>query len=239
MQILIDYDNLEYATKRLGILSIASRCINLAFQSTLKQFSRARLKIYGGWYEDKTITQRAQDLAAEILRDFPTVTSAGESVSSLFPVMTNVELAYSMEVNPAKHLFHTYRRQNPPRDIKCYSPQQIGCLDANCKMNSFYSIIKSKKCPTANCNKTIFDYLYKGSQKLVDSMLVADIIHHANNGAKELCIVSSDDDFWPAIESALIAGCSVIHIHTKMNCTTKQDYCTSISGDYTQCNLHL
>lgn len=69
-------------------------------------------------------------------------------------------------------------------------------------------------CPRKGCFIHPSDLVYKPSQKLVDTMLTADLIHYASTGTKRLAIVSSDDDLWPGIASACQLGSTVIHIHT-------------------------
>ena len=50
---------------------------------------------------------------------------------------------------------------------------------------------------------------------MVDTMMVADIIYIANRGDESLAVVTSDDDVWPGILSAMIAGVRVLHLQPK------------------------
>lgn len=55
-------------------------------------------------------------------------------------------------------------------------------------------------------------------------MLTADLIHLAKNGQQELAVVSSDDDLWPGIQMALLAGAHVIQVHTRSGRPTPLAY---------------
>ena len=50
---------------------------------------------------------------------------------------------------------------------------------------------------------------------MVDTMLVADMIHLAQRGDDKFVVVSSDDDLWPGMLSAMASGSTVIHVTTK------------------------
>jgi hypothetical protein len=43
-------------------------------------------------------------------------------------------------------------------------------------------------------------------------MIVADVIHLAGKGEVTIGIVSSDDDIWPGMLSAMQIGANIIHI---------------------------
>ena len=74
--------------------------------------------------------------------------------------------------------------------------------------------------------------LSRREQKLVDTMIVADLIHLASRGETPIGLVSSDDDMWPGILSALNIGASVIHVHTRVP-IIQNAYLTKTSGHYT------
>ena len=57
--------------------------------------------------------------------------------------------------------------------------------------------------------------LTRTEQKLVDTMLVADLIHLASSGETSVAVVSSDDDMWPGMLMAMSHGAQIVHICTK------------------------
>ena len=54
--------------------------------------------------------------------------------------------------------------------------------------------------------------LQRAEQKLVDSMMVVDLLHLAEVTPEPLVVVSADDDLWPGIRFALLRGTRVIHV---------------------------
>jgi hypothetical protein len=73
-------------------------------------------------------------------------------------------------------------------------------------------------------------------QKLVDSMLTADLIHLAHSGEQFVAIVSSDDDMWPGIITAVHAGAHVLHVQTS-GLQQFSPYLHVTNGKYTQVGL--
>lgn len=62
----------------------------------------------------------------------------------------------------------------------------------------------------------------RDEQKMVDTLLVADMASHAMmNKASDVVVVSSDIDMWPGVLLALRIGCGVTHIHTKSGWRTQ------------------
>ena len=79
-------------------------------------------------------------------------------------------------------------------------------------VHEFFSI---GKCPDNTCTRTIDQLLTRSEQKLVDTMLVSDLIHLAYLGESSLAVVSSDDDLWPGMLMAMSHGVDVVHVCTK------------------------
>src|SRR5882672_6290779 len=103
MNVLVDYDNIRQQHSRKGLVYVVDRVLQaVASKHILPQ--RTRFRLYGGWYELRTLTRRAQGLVAEIAAQFPRVVPIGGT-----SVVVDVELAYSLEIEPGKHLWHTYR----------------------------------------------------------------------------------------------------------------------------------
>ena len=74
-------------------------------------------------------------------------------------------------------------------------------------------------------------------QKLVDTMLAADVFFNVHSNAHQIALVSSDDDLWPAINTALQFGVEVIHLHTVSGHTTRPSYLRVGRADYTELSL--
>jgi uncharacterized LabA/DUF88 family protein len=114
----------------------------------------------------------------------------------------------------------------------------MNCVNASaCPLDSVYDIIERGICPESTCRVVSADIMGKAEQKLVDTMLTADLIYLASNGSPDLCVVSSDDDLWPGIKSALILGARVFHIHTIAGRLTPTAYSKGAGPNYKQLPL--
>ncbi|WP_302152000.1 NYN domain-containing protein [uncultured Alistipes sp.] len=225
MMVFLDYDNLEYSTRVKGLHYVAEKIIALVDPSCAKD-KRITIRLYGGWYENETITKRAQDLETEIENEFPCTLLMSDNSTK---IIVNCLLAYSMLADPQFHLLHTFRSKSITYGIKAYPIEKHGCMDQECPLPIIYDFIEHQKCP--KCGKVkLKDFLYKKEQKLVDSMLIADMLHIANR-EKYICIVSSDDDFWPGIRSVVACGCTLIHIKEKLS-TASSLYTKGLDSHY-------
>jgi hypothetical protein len=71
----------------------------------------------------------------------------------------------------------------------------------------------NNKCPV--CKKpNIQSHFYRSAQKLVDTMLSSDIIFLSFEKSP-IILVTSDDDFYPAILTGVSIGGQILHIETK------------------------
>ena len=89
---------------------------------------------------------------------------------------------------------------------------------------SVTDFFRQKRCPQLGCRTTPGDLLCRQEQKLVDTMITADLIHFAKIGQHDLAVVSSDDDVWPGIQTALLYGARVTQVHTRQGQETRECY---------------
>ena len=222
---LVDYDNIDMSDKRKGIAYLADVIINRVVDELEGIMRHYKIRLYGGWYEKQTLTQKAQYLIGEISPLSPSYT-INLSFNNNIKSIVSIELAYSLQISPNQHLLHTFRARSNPRGFQFLNPREVGCIDPDCPNLALYNLFTSNKCAKPGCNKTLKDLFYKREQKLVDSMIVADLIFYAVNGEETISIVSSDDDLWPGICYALLAGCHVTQVHTRAK--HKNQYADSI-----------
>ena len=171
------------------------------------------MRLYGGWYEQHYPTRKAHDLETDIQVNFPrrmNITKNGDRHS----LIIIVEIAYALCIDPRTHLFSTYRPRGIHARLRCHHPNALGCNDPSCPLIDVYNFISTGSCNTQCCNISSEDMIYRGEQKLVDTMVVCDMIHLAEKEDRVI-LVSSDDDFWPGIKTAIIMGTHIIHIHTR------------------------
>lgn len=228
MIILVDYDNIDKAILRHGIVYVINKIVSKVDTNEITSSRHITVRLYGGWYEQTHFTRRAQNLSADILASFPSTATLSDNQTSVF---INCEMAYSLLADPTNHLFHTYRPRGIPQGLKAKNPSTCGCSATNCSALATYQFIINDICTSCNTIKPK-DILYRSEQKLIDTMLTSDLIFSSNQSFN-LCIVSSDDDFWPGIMTTLTYGKKVIHIHTR-NRNTPSFYTRNTGNNYIQ-----
>ncbi len=76
--------------------------------------------------------------------------------------------------------------------------------------------------------------LAREEQKLVDSMLVVDLIHFAETTDEPLVVVSADDDLWPGIRFVLLRSARVIHVIPRRGRVDRKRYRSLETESYSQ-----
>jgi uncharacterized LabA/DUF88 family protein len=92
------------------------------------------------------------------------------------------------------------------------------------------------ECPEPSCSVAPDAVLQRAEQKLVDTMLTADLIHLSQQG-DDIFVVSTDDDMWPGIRSALNTGCRVYHLHPRRGRSTRYPYRQPAPPNYFEFSL--
>ena len=106
-----------------------------------------------------------------------------------------------------------YRRRSLPPGLQCIAAPFPGCADPSCcPVDSLDSFIRDGTCPVDGCVVAPRDVLERAEQKLVDSMIVIDLVHLAQATSEPLVVVSADDDLWPGIRFVLLRGARVVHV---------------------------
>lgn len=213
MDVLVDYDNVLDELKHRGLPAISEAIVAAMGPEAFRSDPALRLRFYDGWYEQRTLSRRAQRLAGEF-NGFPIQIKIRDG-TNIIPVVTTAEPAYSVLADPTHHLLHTFRPKGVPVNLTCKNPLAIGCLETQCPMATVHSVFRQGWCTAPSCKHTKTSMIYQAQQKLVDSMLVADLLHLVHRGELRVGIVSSDDDFWPAIRAACAAGTEIVHINTR------------------------
>ena len=143
-----------------------------------------------------------------------------------------------MKCDPSRHLWYTLRSKTAPRGVEFLDPSSAGCRFADrCPLRPGYDFFVRGHCPEPDCRLTGPLVLRRREQKLVDTMLAADVFLDVYSNERQIAVVSSDDDLWPAIRTALQFGVRVVHIHTESGYATRQSYVRGQSAGYVQVNL--
>ena len=190
------------------------------------------VRLYGGWYEASRLTKSAQRLTREIATHFPAAVTIHRSADSV-TVKVRVELARSLRINPGKDLLHTFRRRGVPAGLVAQRHPFRGCSDhTNCLLGPVRTLLSRRQCQNTSCTTRIEDVVARSEQKLVDSMIVADLIFAAVSGEKVIVVVSTDDDLLPGIATAVQMGTELYHVHPKLGRTTHKVYRDILPATY-------
>ena len=194
-------------------------------------------ELYGGWFEGISVTRRAQKLAAQ-LASFPVPVSVTDG-SNAHPLIAAAEFATGLLPEPRVFLTHTFRPRSGVAGISCAAPPFTGCvLPGGCAIASVYGLVAAGQCPEPGCPVIQESLLSRAEQKLVDTLLVADLLHLAHANQDPIAVVSTDDDMWPGIRLALLQGTPIFHIHPVPRRQTPSHYLVALPAGYNQATLN-
>ena len=213
MFILIDYDNIPRELRRWGVEHVVRRIASSFAHLVDGQDNSLRFRLYGGWFEASTLTKPAQDIQDEVdeLSTFPILRQDGTRLG-----LARVQLALSMLIDPTVAITHTFRRKGPPTGLQCTTRPWLTCAaEASCPLFAVVDFVAKDICPSETCALGPSDVFYRQEQKMVDTMLVVDVMQGIREEANALAVVSSDDDVWPGIHSAIHSGGKILHVRTR------------------------
>ncbi len=214
MVIIVDYDNLPTGLRSKGPRTIAERLCERLLPLMSPDVENIILKLYGGWYLESGLTQSAQQLHSAIYDDFPFFCTLPSL--SFKRLLVTASLSHSLEINPKQTLPNTYRQRSRKRRGRWDTPTSVGCTDQVCPLSNVIDRLQKDVCWADGCSVKPSDLVSpEPEQKMVDTMMVADIIYIANRGDETVAVVTSDDDVWPGIISAMITGTTVLHVQPK------------------------
>ena len=168
-------------------------------------------RLYGGWLRGNASSRSAERLLPKLRRDFPcSMPVIGDTPSR--PVIVRAELARSLACDPVTLLTHTYRQRSLPPTLHCDAAPFPGCRSpSSCPIACLDPFLRQSICPAKGCWVKPRTVLRRAEQKLVDSMLIVDLIHYAETTPELLVVVSGDDDLWPGIRFVLLRDARVVH----------------------------
>lgn len=209
---LIDYDNLNVLMRRRGVRHVLGTLLNVLGSRRFAVEREMLCRLYGGWFYRDSLSRGAQRILPYIRQDFPQRMSAIDKHGA-GTVLVRVELARSLVCDSRIELTHTYRQRSLPPNLRCAAAPFPNCTDpVYCPIAGLTPFIRNGKCPVDGCAVDPQEVLERAEQKLVDSMLIIDLVHLAQTKTEHLVVVSADDDLWPGIRFALLSGASVIHV---------------------------
>ena len=243
MDVLVDYYNLSQRHRQRARQHGHRRIVDVVIDRIVSAIvpehvdsgdERIDLRLYGGWYEDEAPTRDAQEIDAALTANYPTAIPGAPGRR----IVLDVQLAYSLKCDPEHHLFYTLRSKAAPRGIEFLDPTALGCtLPDRCPLRPGYDFFVRGRCPEHSCTVSEHLVVRRREQKLVDTMLAADVFFNVHTRMPRIAVVSSDDDLWPAIRTALQLEVDVVHIHTERRYATRAEYLHGGGARYVQLNL--
>lgn len=212
--IFIDYDNLLQSQKTQGILDIVtSVMLQMSWNSDAIR-GRCEIRIYGGWFENATMTTKAQEIDVAVKKLFPCIIKLPGTKNQ---VIATAELAFALLEDPSRHLFNTFRKKYRYPNLRVKKPTEAGCHDVSCLLPLLQKLVQKGRCPKHGCQVQANDLVFRHEQKIVDTMLACDLLYATGLGYDKMALVSDDDDFFPPILTAALRGISIEWFHPKPN----------------------
>ena len=224
LTILIDYDNLDRLERQRGPRHVITRLLDVLGSWRTSWKRQVDCRLYGGWLDEDASSRNAERLVPDLRREFPcSVPVTGPEGAQT--VLVRVALARSLACDPALVLTHTYRRRSLPPRLRCEAAPFPGCAaPSRCPVAAIDPFIRNADCPVDGCPVEPRTVLAREEQKLVDSMLVVDLVHFAETIDEPLVVVSADDDLWPGIRFVLLRGARVIHVIPRRGRVDRERY---------------
>lgn len=237
MNVFVDYDNIPRYLRQRGINNVVMVILEALPVSLLPIGEDVTIRLYGGWYHYRRLSRLAQRLTAEIASFSPAAvslrTSSGPRMLRIF-----VELARSMLVDPSHIVQNTFRVRGTPDNLRSKRLPYDGCADSSrCPLSGTYRLLADGRCPRDECTTEVTDVIQRNEQKLVDTMLTVDLIHASTWMKSDVVVVTSDDDLWPGIRTAISMGVDVHHIHTQVGRRTPVHYSANVGKNYRQYSI--
>ena len=214
LTMFVDYDNVQPSHTRAGPVSLARMLVALVPTEVLARYKTVTVRLYGGWRSKANLTRLAQRLIPQIRAGSPGVVTTQHAGCTL-NLRLMVELA-DKPIGASLPLEGTLVEDRGLRKFSARSLPWSECANVGrCGFSDYSYLTHSSACEESGCSMKLGDLLVRNEQKMVDTLIVADIAQHVHVAkASDLIVVSSDTDMWPGVLLALRAGCAVIHIHT-------------------------
>lgn len=221
LNVLVDYDNVPSSVWAPGPIQAASALCAYLPAAVVGSEPQITVRLYGGWKTKSVSTRVAQALIPQLASGSHTfIPRPGHSISAP-PIRLVVELALAPLGSQTP--FDTTLARD--RSIRSFRPKQAASspchLPRACGLSFLSNLTHRTACSSAGCGATVQDLLVRDEQKMVDTLMVADMAHATFvDRDADIVVITSDTDIWPGVLLALRAGCAVTQIHAKPNMQT-------------------
>lgn len=230
LMVFVDYDNVESTFTRAGPVNLGKMLVGIIPASILAKYQGVTVRLYGGWRSQGTLTTSAQRLIPIIRADSPCIVNSTLAGTTL-PIRLIVELA-EKPLGTALPLEETLVKDRGLRKFRARTTPWPQCTNmSSCGLGNITGLTHASLCGNAGCSTKLGDILVRDEQKMVDTLIVADIASQVFvSKATDIVVVTSDTDMWPGILLALRTGCHVLQIHTKRDWRTQRHLLNTISS---------
>lgn len=230
--VLIDYDNLRLG--RRGLQHLVTRLLDGVGTTWCLGERSMHCRLYGGWFDGERLSKGAERLAHEMHNEFPQRMRVSDG-SRVVRMRVTMEFARSL-IGDTVSLTHTYRRRSMPTGLMCVDPPFRKCAHpTTCAIDGLAPFVNESMCPHPRCEVTPRNVLRRSEQKLVDSMLVVDLVTLGQTVSELIVLVSSDDDMWPGLRAALLHNARVLHVSAR----TPPQYQSLTTQGYSRITIRL
>lgn len=232
LNVFVDYDNVDPSLKRAGPVSLGRTLAGYIPSATLVQYDAVKIRLYGGWRVKGSLTNAAQRIIPDIQANSLTVFNISLD-GGMKPIRLKIELAQTPISNNIL-LEETLVRDRDLRKFRVKQSQWTECAapGLRCGFSQFSSLAYDTPCTTTGCSSKLSDLFVRDEQKMVDTLLVADLTYQClSQNASNIVVVSSDIDMWPGVLVAIKKGCNVIHLHPRRNWKTQHHLLRTISRE--------
>lgn len=197
--ILIDFDNwYESSEPEISATLLSEQIgiwVHLVVQ-TANEVSRLDVRLYGGWYQDFEMTHRASLVAQSLGRvgGFPTP----HPVRKGQLLHGQVGLATELLALPTLTWGHTRRLKLGLPRLRLHTvpfPEKCVAHDSRCPVRNLYRFTKHRRkcCPVDDCPVLNKDAFKTVEQKMVDALLMCDLLTTAIFSSFRVIVVASND----------------------------------------------
>lgn len=206
--ILLDFDNVfkqPIDTYSVEQIELDLKDIVRFVISKSEGIERILIRLYGGWYMKSTLTPRASILQQYLanIRIFPYL-----SIEEKINIKGQIEIATSLFMAPQIQWENTYREKygiSKVRVLKEEFGEQCVSNPGSCplKILTKFTKKKTKVCQIESCGVVHNDAIRGYEQKMVDTMMVCDLISSfQDDEVKALYLFTNDTDIFPSLIQA-------------------------------------
>ena len=213
--ILVDYDNLGMYRHK-SINDIVTITISRVMRHVVEARIHCLVRLYGGWFTKEGQSDEGKEVLLKLQGNEDLVETQVGKNGQRVVARVHVEMASSILQKPEHDLFFTYRTKARTYDIRVKKQEETKCKHNACLLPLLAKFLKTRKCPRNECSVGANDLVWRNEQKLVDSMIVCDLLYSAGVQVDYIVLVSDDDDFVPPLVALSVMNKKVIRISPKV-----------------------